>query len=303
MNTFPMTPQPMLPLRSVLACAALAALVAGCSTLAEPNAALDRAHASHRALQTDPQVVLLAPAEAMQASEALRAADSAWTARENTRSVDHLAYLAQQRIAIARETTNTKVWEKAAASAKANALSDQARADGDKARSDVAAARQNTQDKAIELAVAKVGAQQDKARASELEMQLKELNAKQTDRGDVITLGDVLFDSNRADMRRGGLRDLDKLVDFFKRHPKRTALIEGFTDSQGSDSSNLDLSQRRAGAVRDVLIDHGVLASRLSARGYGEEYPAATNETAAGRQTNRRVEIVLSGEDGEVRGR
>ena len=146
-------------------------------------------------------------------------------------------------------------------------------------------------------------AQQDKTRATDLEMQLKDLNARQTERGEVITLGDVLFDSNRAELRSGGLRDLAKLLDFFKRHPKRTALIEGFTDSQGSDAANVDLSQRRAAAVRDALIVQGVVADRLNVRGYGEAYPAATNSTLAGRQTNRRVEIVLSDENGMVKER
>jgi len=295
-----------LPPRSALAgatLAALAALVAACSTLAEPNPALDRAHVSYRALQADPKVNLLAPAEATQAGEALRSADTAWTQREDTRNVDHLAYLAQQRIAIAREVANTKVWEQAAVATRAGAQSDKARADADQASRDVAEARRSTQDKSVELAVAKAGAQQDKTRATDLEMQLKSLNAKQTERGDVITLGDVQFDSNRAQLRPDGVRDMDKLVDFLKRHPRRTALIEGFTDSQGSDGANLDLSQRRAGAVRDALVDQGVTADRLSVRGYGEARPVSSNETAGGRQLNRRVEIVLSNEDGTPMGR
>jgi outer membrane protein OmpA-like peptidoglycan-associated protein len=113
----------------------------------------------------------------------------------------------------------------------------------------------------------------------------------------------VLFDPNRAQLRSGGVRDMSKLVDFFKSHPKRTALIEGFTDSQGGEAFNLDLSQQRAAAVRDTLIVQGVFADRLSTRGYGEAHPASTNDTAAGRQMNRRVEIVLSDEEGRVKAR
>lgn len=307
MKTHPTNTRFPLPMRGALALAAVAAILAGCSTLAEPNPALDRAHASYRTLQGDPQVALLASAEAMQAGEALRTADAAWSQHENAHTVDHLAYLAQQRIAIARETASAKTWDQATAAAKAGAEADKARADRDRARgavavarSDAAMARQDTQEKTAELAVAKAGAQQDKARASDLEMQLKDLNAKQTDRGDVITLGDVLFDSNRAELRSSGSRSVDKLAAFFKRHPKRTALIEGFTDSQGSADYNIDLSQRRAGAVRDALVEHGVPADRLSVHGNGESEPVSTNETAAGRQMNRRVEIVLSGEDGTM---
>lgn len=292
-----------LPRRSALAAAALAAIVAGCSSLAEPNVSLDRAHASYRALQADSQVNLLAPAEAAQAGEAVRTADTAWSQRENVHVVDHLAYLAQQRISIAQETANAKVWDRAAATAKAGAASDKARVAAEQSRRDVASARRDTQDKTVELAVAKAGAQQDKTRASDLETQLKDLKARPTERGDVITLGDVQFDSNRARLRAGGVRDMDKLVDFFKRHPKRTAVIEGFTDSQGSEGTNLDLSQRRAGAVRDALVEQGVPADRLTARGYGEERPVSTNDTSLGRQMNRRVEIVLSNEDGTPTGR
>jgi outer membrane protein OmpA-like peptidoglycan-associated protein len=258
--------------------AVLAAILVGCSTMAEPNRALDRARAGYRALQNDPQVIQLAPTELTQAGEAVRTADTAWTQRQSLRTVDHLAYLAQQRVAVARETTSTRMWEKAAAAAKAGADSHKARVDAQKA-------------------------QHDKSRATDLEMQLKDLNAKPTERGDVITLGDVLFDSNQAELRTGGLRDMDKLVVFFKRYPERTALIEGFTDSQGSQSDNLDLSQRRAGAVRDALIDQGVFADRLTSRGHGEAHPTSTNTTQAGRQANRRVEIVLSGENGIVRAR
>jgi outer membrane protein OmpA-like peptidoglycan-associated protein len=289
--------------RGMLPGAVIAAILSGCSTLAEPNPALDRAHASYRALQSDPQVALLAPSEMSQAGEALRTADAAWTQREKQKTVDHLAYLAQQRIAIARETTGTKTWEKALAAAKAGVSADKAQAEVDNARGNAAVARQETRDKNTELAAAKAGAQQDKARATDLEMQLKDMNAKQTDRGDVITLGDVLFDSSRSELRDGGLRDMAKLVSFFKLHPRRTALIEGFTDSQGSETLNLALSERRAAAVRDALIAQGVVAERLSIRGYGEAYPASTNATVAGRQMNRRVEIVLSGEDGTVKAR
>jgi outer membrane protein OmpA-like peptidoglycan-associated protein len=302
-NTRSISTRPTLPLRSTLAAAALAAIVAGCGSMAEPNAALTGAHASYRAMQADAQVDLLAPAESAQAGEAVRTADTAWTQRENARTVDHLAYLAQQRIAIARETANAKVWDQAAATSKAGAASDKARADREQSSREVASARRDTQDKTVELAVAQAGAQQDKSRASELEMQLKDLKARPTERGDVITLGDVQFDSNRARLRTGSLRDMDKLVDFMKRHPKRTAVIEGFTDSQGSEGANLDLSQRRAGAVRDALVEQGVPAERLTARGYGEERPVSPNDTALGRQMNRRVEIVLSGEDGTVMGR
>jgi len=276
---------------SIFTVTALAAALVGCGTVPQPNAALDRAHASYELLQGDPKAVEFAGPEMTQAREALGAADAARTRGDTLRSVDHFAYLAQQRVAIAREATSAKTWDKAAADAKAGGV-------GDKAAREVAAARLATQAKGAELAVANAGAQQDKARAAELEMQLKALGSKQTDRGDVITLGDVLFDSNRAELRAGGVRDMGKLVEFMKNHPKRTAMIEGFTDSQGTESGNFDLSTRRAETLRMALIDQGVTADRLRTRGYGEAYPIASNTSAAGRQMNRRVEIILSDENG-----
>ncbi len=293
MNDMAMPVRHALPLRSVLAGAALAAML-GCVSMAEPNSALNHARASYHAMHSDPQVGRFAAAELAQARDALSQADAAWARHETLRTVDHLAYLAQQRIAIARETASAKMSEQAAA---------RSDADSDKVRGDVAVARQKTSYSTTELAVATVGAQRDEARAGDLETRFPELNAKRTERGLIITLDDALFDSDRAELPSGGLRDMAKLVEFFERHPSRTALIEGFTDSRGSKRFNLDLSLRRAGALRHALIDQGVFAGRLETRGYGDAHPASTNSTAAGRQMNRRLEIVLSGDDGIVSAR
>lgn len=294
--TFP--GQTATPARRVVALAAAALFMAGCSSLPTPNSMLERVHASQVALQSDPQARQLAPAETLQAEEAVRTADAAWSRKESAATVDHLAYLAQQRIAIARETTSARTWEKAAQATRdgsAASAAERARRDRSTAERDLAAARQDTQNKAVELAVVTAGAQDDKARSNDLQAQLRELNARHTDRGDVITLGDVLFDTNR-DQLRSGAPGLGRLVEFLQRHPQRTVIVEGFTDSQGNPSANMDLSQRRAGAVRNALVDQGVAAERISARGYGDAHPAASNASAAGRQMNRRVEIVLSAE-------
>ena len=132
------------------------------------------------------------------------------------------------------------------------------------------------------------------AQLNELELQLKDLNAKKTDRGMVVTVDDVLFDSGQARLLAEGSRSMVKLADFFKRNPERTASIEGFTDSVGSATANLDLSQRRANAVMAALIELGVPANRMSAEAFGEEMPTASNVTPIGRKLNRRVEIVFN---------
>jgi outer membrane protein OmpA-like peptidoglycan-associated protein len=294
MKTLPNTPSRTgAPIPRLIAVAAAALLAAGCAGVPLPNPTLERAHASQTALQNDPQARQLAPSETLQAEEAVRTADAAWSRKEGTATVDHLAYLAQQRIAIARETVSAKTFEKTTQATLAGNAAERARTERNAAQRDLAAARQDTQAKSVELAVVSAAAQDDKARANDLRAQLRELNARPTERGDVVTLGDVLFDTNRAQLRSGA-PGLGQLVAFLQRHPQRTVAIEGFTDSQGDAGSNLDLSQRRAGAVRDALIEQGVTGDRISIRGFGDAHPAASNATPAGRQMNRRVEIVLS---------
>ncbi len=110
----------------------------------------------------------------------------------------------------------------------------------------------------------------------------------------VLTLGDVLFDTGKAQLHAGAARTIEQLASFLKENPERTIEIEGYTDSTGSQDLNLALSERRANAVKNALTDRGIAANRISARGFGEANPVAGNETAAGRQLNRRVDIVVS---------
>ncbi len=142
--------------------------------------------------------------------------------------------------------------------------------------------------------------QDAEGRSRLLEAQLREMQAKKTDRGMVVTLGDVLFDTDRAQLKSGGMRNVQKLADFFKQYPERRLMIEGFTDSTGTMSHNQDLSNERAQSVRTALLGMGVSTDRITSRGYGEAYPAAGNDTAAGRQRNRRVEIVVSDDSGNI---
>jgi outer membrane protein OmpA-like peptidoglycan-associated protein len=132
------------------------------------------------------------------------------------------------------------------------------------------------------------------------EQQLRELDAKQTARGMVITLGDVLFSVNRAELSSGGVRNVQKLAGFLNQYPQRKVLIEGHTDSTGSLSINQPLSERRADAVRTALVGMGISGDRIETRGYADAHPVASNNTAAGRQLNRRVEIILSDDNGNI---
>ena len=109
-----------------------------------------------------------------------------------------------------------------------------------------------------------------------------------------MTLGDVLFATGRADLKPGAAARLDKLADFMAKYPDRSVVIEGHTDSVGSAASNEALSQRRADAVKAYLTTKGVSPARVQAVGKGKDVPVASNTDAAGRQQNRRVEVIIS---------
>ncbi|MBP1151885.1 MULTISPECIES: OmpA family protein [Methylocaldum] len=127
-----------------------------------------------------------------------------------------------------------------------------------------------------------------------LQQELSALKAQQTERGLMVTLGSVLFEYDKANLKPGAQQELYQLVNTLKQHPDRNVLIEGHTDSRGSESYNEELSLRRAQAVQDFLLRNGVSPDRIVTRGYGEAYPVASNDTNAGRLQNRRVEIYLS---------
>jgi outer membrane protein OmpA-like peptidoglycan-associated protein len=157
---------------------------------------------------------------------------------------------------------------------------EQAKADADAARAQADAAASSARDEA--------------AKNAALQQQLADLQAKQTERGIIITLNDVLFNVDRAELSAEGMRTAQKVADVLMQEPQSVVLVEGFTDSTGTSQHNLELSQRRAESVRSALIGLGVPSGKIGTRGYGEAYPVASNADAGSRQLNRRVEIVLS---------
>lgn len=133
-----------------------------------------------------------------------------------------------------------------------------------------------------------------------LRQRMAELQAEQTDRGMVLTLGDVLFDLNQADLKSAGEQTVGRLAQFMREYENRRVRIEGYTDSTGADSYNQQLSERRAESVRNALVNQGISSRRVESKGYGEQYPVAGNDSSSGRQQNRRVEIVISDKDGNI---
>jgi outer membrane protein OmpA-like peptidoglycan-associated protein len=324
----------MKPCKTVIGIALPAFVLSACVVMPQRDAEVDDARAAVLAAQNDPQIVSLAPVELSQAVNAMRRTDAAWANRADMSQVHHLAYLAWTKAAIATEAARLKASEAAVASANserdrvrldartreaaharreaAQAQEDAARAKAraDANRADALAAQQQAEDAARQAQAAREQAEAARQQASNarsqaqsLQSELTDLQARPTDRGMVVTLGDLLFDTGSAHLNGGGLRAVDHLVAFMDKYPQRRVSIEGFTDSVGNPSSNQELSERRASAVRLALIDRGIDPVRLVARGYGEEYPVASNSTSAGRQMNRRVEIVISDETGAIASR
>ena len=308
--------------RGSLAIAALAAVTAmtACSSLPQPNARLEAARSQLRSAQADPQSMGLSGPELQNATAAMDAAESAQARGDDSDAVDHLAYLASQRTVLLQQAGQRRSAE--AALAQAGGLRDQQRLaartlEADSANRNAQASQRVAQSaqrvaEASQLdaqaarrqaGAAQVQAGDAEMRAQFLAQQLVALDAKQTDRGMVVTIGDMLFNTDQAQLQAGGQRSLDKLASFLKAYPQRRALIEGYTDSTGSEAHNQALSARRADAVRSALVGAGVDAGRLSAAGLGETYPVAGNDNAGGRQMNRRVEILLSDDSGQIRGR
>jgi outer membrane protein OmpA-like peptidoglycan-associated protein len=277
-------------IRRIVVCMGLAAL-GGCASLPETIPQLEQARAAVEQLNRDPKVGEVAPDRLRSAEMRLREAEQAYEEGGDLELIEHKAYLAERHAQIAREQID------AAGIRDEIAQSEVARREVQlEARTaEAARARKLAQDAAAETELAREERMQ-------LEQQLRELDAKQTERGLVLTLGDVLFDTDRAALKPGAADTLERLAAFMREYPERRVLIEGHTDSRGAEQYNVALSERRANAVREALIQRGIAAERISAVGAGESYPVASNETAAGMQLNRRVEIVISDEQGRFPG-
>ncbi len=196
----------------------------------------------------------------------------------------------------ARKETEAKALEaeQAKKESEAKALeAEQAKKEAEAGLVEVEKARKEAEDKAREAERARLQAEKAIAERKQLESELAELKATQTERGIVLTLGDILFEFGKNVLLPGAKGTIDRLVEFLTKYPNRDVVIEGHTDNVGSDTYNLGLSQRRADAVRDSLTSKGISKDRITATGYGESRPVASNATPAGRQQNRRVEIVI----------
>jgi len=285
-------------------------VLTACSSMPKTTSLLEQTRMEYQAAQNNPNVSTLAPLEMRQATVAMDDANTAAKNDENSEKIDRLAYLAKQKIGLAQELTKQKMAEAsvaAAAQTRDQIRLDQRTNEADQAKAQAERARLAAQIAQAEASDAQKRSMDEQAKANEmqsrnaaLEAQLADLKAKTTERGIIITLGDVLFGIDQAKLTPEGMRTTQKLADVLQSNMQRTVLVEGYTDNTGSKAHNQDLSERRASAVRSALVLMGVARDRIATRGYGEAYPAAENDTAQNRQLNRRVEIVLSDASGKT---
>jgi len=287
--------------RTLIGAAVAGVLLAGCASAPTKPAGSAEVRAKLTALQSDPRLAGGAPVAMKDAETAVVVAEMA---QKDLALAAHRVYIADRKVDTARAVAQTRVAE-----AERTALTeagDKARLDSrtreaDLAKSDALVARaENAEQKVLagqareNADAAQLAANASQQQAIELQRQLEILQARPTDRGLVLTLGDTLFATGKSELKSGATANLDRLTTFMNEYPQRTAAIEGYTDSMGSDEMNQSLSQRRADAVKGYLVGQGVSSERLSASGRGENSPVADNESAAGRQQNRRVEVVIS---------
>jgi outer membrane protein OmpA-like peptidoglycan-associated protein len=278
----------------------LALVLGACVSMPRPNAALESARMAVHTAEADPNVNKYAALDLDVARKDLSNAEYAALHHQDA-VIAQSAYLARQnaRLAQARGAAKADDARVAAGQGERDQIMLAARsseaANAQYAAANAKQAAVNSKQVADSALVQRDQANEETAR---VQAELDALKATPTSRGMVLTLGDVLFDTGRAELKPGATRKLDQLAQFLAEHPDRRVQIDGFTDSVGSDSYNEELSQRRANAVRSALLSRGVDASRIGTEGYGKSYPVADNADSGGRQLNRRVEVVIGGNDG-----
>ncbi len=266
-------------------------LSVGCGPSKMAKDQLEKARKTYEQAKADPNATALAPFYLTDAENALQEAEQAG----NSDEMIHLSYVAEKKAQIAMTIAEGKKAEEnirklntetAELLAQKKKLDQQRELEMKRSQMEAERARLAAKMEAERAAKAK-------AEADMLMKELSELKARQTERGIVLTIGEVLFAFAKADLSSKADRNVYKLAKFLQKYPNRNVLIEGHTDNIGSEEYNQDLSQRRAESVKEKLVGDGVGPDRITTVGYGKKYPAVSNDTDANRALNRRVEVII----------
>jgi outer membrane protein OmpA-like peptidoglycan-associated protein len=296
-----------------VACAVGSLWLSACATVELPPAALLQARDNVAQAQNDNTVQSMAPQELKTATDTLSRAEGLFTAHASTAEVSSQADIASTQARTAQAVAHAKQSDQAVAGAaldrqraRADARTQEARqanVRANNAEMNTAVAMQNTAMANQSAADAQKSAADAQKDADAMRERMKEMQAQTTERGTLVTLGDVLFETNRAEIRPSGQGSLRKLAEFLSQFPERQALIEGHTDNVGTPTLNESLSARRADSVAAALVSMGVSGTRLKAVGLGQAYPLNDNASDSKRALNRRVEIYISESGQAVRAR
>ena len=274
-------------MKKLLIVGAVTAALAACASPPQRSEQVEQARTEVQTLSQDPLAQQAAGGDLEAARKSLQQAEMALQQKQPPAVVDHYAYLAK-RHAEAGE----------ARAAEAHSRQEIARANDERNQIVMQARNRDAANAQASAEAAKNQAAAAQAQLASAQQQLADLQAKQTDRGVVVTLGDVLFDTGKSTLKPGATSAIGRLSTFLAQNPNTKVLIEGHTDSVGSDDYNIGLSERRARAVATELESRGTPDSQIQTLGRGKDMPVATNGTPEGRQQNRRVEIVFSDASG-----
>jgi outer membrane protein OmpA-like peptidoglycan-associated protein len=277
-------------MKKLLIVGAVAAALAACATPPQRSEQVEQARAEIQTLSQDPLAQQAAGTDLQNARKSLQDAEMALQQKQPPAVVDHFAYIAKR---------HAEAGEARVSEAHARQEVAQSQEERNRILADARQRQLTNAQSAAELAKAQADSAKGDALAAQQQLaaaqqQLADLQAKKTDRGVVVTLGDVLFDTAQATLKPGADLALNRLATYMSNNPDTKIIIEGHTDSRGSDGYNDALSERRANAVATALESRGIQASQIQPRGLGKSYPVASNDTPEGRQRNRRVEIVFS---------
>ena len=226
--------------------------------------------------------------------------------REAVQTAEDAREIAVKKIDAERQANELQSSSDAQARAQAQAaaatrLKEQAQSEAAKAQSETAAAQTDAEQARIAAQKAQEGEHRANSDKAAMRAQLSEqlnriLATRDSARGLIVSMSDVLFDTGQYTLKPGAREKLAKVAGILLAYPGLNIEVDGYTDNVGGDDMNQKLSENRAGAVRDYLVEQGVTTNSISAKGFGNTLPVASNDNAAGRQANRRVELVVSGD-------
>jgi outer membrane protein OmpA-like peptidoglycan-associated protein len=268
--------------KQIVLSVAIAGVLSACTVTPDRNETLETARALVQKVETSPRA-------------GIAAADIA-NARASLDAANRLAESKTRKVDMEYEATNAALSAQIAQEKILTAEANESIANGTAQRQAVLikARERDVQKSADQATEARRQADVSETRVASLETELAGLKLQKTERGLVLTLGDVLFDTGQATLNAGAYGTLDRLATALRQQSERKVVIEGHTDNVGTSDNNLGLSERRAQAVQRGLMQRGVDAGQVMALGKGEDFPVAGNDTAAGRQTNRRVEMIFT---------